>query len=115
MRHSKTTIILFTSPALILVIGLIYIPIIQNFYFSLYRWSAFSIEKIFVGFSYYARLINDPTFYIALRNNLIYAVVSLIFQVGFGLVIAAILEEKFVRRLQPFFRLAVSRNRLSTI
>jgi raffinose/stachyose/melibiose transport system permease protein len=104
MHHRKITIFLYTFPALALVFGFIYLPIIQNFIFSLYRWNAFSAEKVFVGFNYYVRLFNDKTFYIALRNNSLYASISLIFQVGFGLVIASILEEKFVRKLQPFFR-----------
>ena len=104
MRHSKITIFLYTFPALALVFGFIYLPIIQNFIFSLYRWNAFSIEKVFVGFNYYVRLFNDKTFYITLRNNSLYASISLIFQVGFGLVVASVLEEKFVRKLQPFFR-----------
>ena len=104
MRHSKITIFLYTFPAIVLVFGFIYLPIIQNFIFSLYRWNAFSVEKVFVGFNYYVRLFNDKTFYITLRNNSLYASISLIFQVGFGLVIASILEEKFVRKLQPFFR-----------
>ncbi len=104
MRHRKITIFLYTFPALALVFGFIYLPIIQNFIFSLYRWNAFSVEKVFVGFNYYVRLFNDKTFYIALRNNSLFAIISLIFQVGFGLVIASILEEKFVRKLQPFFR-----------
>ena len=104
MRHSKITIFLYTFPALALVFGFIYLPIIQNFIFSLYRWNAFSIEKVFVGFNYYVRLFNDKTFYITLRNNSLYAIISLIFQVGFGLVVASVLEEKFVRKLQPFFR-----------
>jgi raffinose/stachyose/melibiose transport system permease protein len=104
MRHSKITIFLYTFPALVLVFGFIYLPIIQNFIFSLYRWNAFSVEKVFVGFNYYVRLFNDKTFYITLRNNSLYAIISLIFQVGFGLVVASVLEEKFVRKLQPFFR-----------
>jgi raffinose/stachyose/melibiose transport system permease protein len=104
MRHHKMTIFLYTFPALVLVFGFIYLPIIQNFIYSLYRWNAFSVEKVFVGFNYYVRLFNDKTFYVTLRNNSLYAGISLIFQVGFGLVIASILEEKFVRKLQPFFR-----------
>jgi len=104
MQRNKTTIFLWIAPALILVLGFIYLPIIQNFYFSLFRWSAFSIEKIYVGFNYYSRLFNDRTFYVTIRNNSLYAIISLIFQVGFGLVIAAILEEKFVSKMQPFFR-----------
>lgn len=104
MRHNKSTIFTYILPALVLVFGFIYLPVIQNFIFSFYRWNAFSIEKIFVGFNYYIRLFNDKTFYTCLRNNSLYAIISLIFQVGFGLVIASILEEKFVRKIGPFFR-----------
>lgn len=70
----------------------------------MFRWSAFSIEKVYVGFENYKRLFNDPIFFRAVKNNLIYAIVSIVFQVGLGLVLAAILEEKFIRKYQGFFR-----------
>lgn len=104
MHNKKITIFLYTFPALVLIFGFIYFPVTQNVIFSFYRWSAFSANKIFVGFNYYNRLFNDKTFYICLRNNGLYTIISLIFQVGFGLVIASILEEKFVRKTGPFFR-----------
>jgi len=62
------------------------------------------MEGEFVGLDYYFRLFKDPVFYTALKNNSLFAVISILFQVGAGLVIAAILEEKVIRRWQPLFR-----------
>lgn len=91
-------------PALLVVLVFIFLPIILNFYNSTFRWNAFSTEKVFVGLEYYKALFTDPVFYTSLKNNVLYAVISLVFQVGGGLIIAAILEEKIVRKFQPFFR-----------
>lgn len=104
MYRNKKTALLFMLPALIFVILFIYYPMILNFFYSLFRWSSFSEEKIYVGFDYYKRLLSDPIFYIALKNNALYAGISIIFQVGLGMVLAAILEEKVFRRHQTFFR-----------
>lgn len=91
-------------PALAFVILFIYYPIIQNFIYSLFRWSSFSEGKVFVGLDYYKRLFADPIFYIALKNNALYAIISIVFQVGIGMILAAVLEEKIMRRYQTFFR-----------
>ncbi|HHY99965.1 MAG TPA: sugar ABC transporter permease [Sedimentibacter sp.] len=102
--RNKKVAILFMLPALVFVILFIYYPIIQNFIYSLYRWSSFSEVKVFVGFDYYKRLLSDPIFYIALKNNALYAIISIVFQVGVGMILAAVLEEKIMRRYQTFFR-----------
>lgn len=104
MYRNKKAAVLFMLPALAFVILFIYYPIIQNFFYSMYRWSSFSKEKIFVGLDYYKRLFMDPIFYTALKNNILYAIISIVFQVGLGMILAAILEEKIMRRYQTFFR-----------
>lgn len=43
--RNKKVAILFMLPALVFVILFIYYPIIQNFIYSLYRWSSFSEVK----------------------------------------------------------------------
>lgn len=95
---------LWIVPAVILLGTFVYYPIIQNFQLSLYRWNAFSPNAVFVGGDNYAKAWSDPVFWRALTNNIWYAVVSLIFQVGFALVLAAILEEFVHRRLRGFLR-----------
>ena len=104
MYKNKKIVIAFLLPALTLIVLFIYYPIIQNFFFSFFRWSAFSKEKIFVGIDNYKRLFGDSVFRIALKNNVLYAIGSIFFQVGIGLVIASILEEKFIEKFQKFFR-----------
>jgi raffinose/stachyose/melibiose transport system permease protein len=83
---------------------MIFLPIVLNLYNSLFRWNSFEVGRTFVGFEYYSRLFKDPIFYTALKNNSLYAIISLICQVGGGIIIAAILEDKLIRRFQPFFR-----------
>jgi raffinose/stachyose/melibiose transport system permease protein len=106
MKHSQNgrTAVLYILPAILLILSFVFLPIVLNLYYSLFRWSTFQVGKVFVGFDYYFRLFKDPVFYIALKNNSLYAIISLVFQVGGGLMIAAILEDKVIRKFQPFFR-----------
>ena len=94
---------LFLAPALIFLL-FVYIPIIENVFFSLFEWSSFQPEKTFIGLENYIDLFHDPVFFTALRNNVLYAVISLICQVGGGLILAAMLEDRLVRKWSPFFR-----------
>ncbi|AWD89036.1 sugar ABC transporter permease [Bacillus sp. EKM601B] len=94
---------LFLAPALIFLL-FVYIPIIENVFFSLFEWSSFQPEKTFIGLKNYIDLFHDPVFFTALRNNVLYAVISLICQVGGGLILAAMLEDRLVRKWSPFFR-----------
>ncbi|MCR4370160.1 sugar ABC transporter permease [Bacillus amyloliquefaciens] len=94
---------LFLAPALIFLL-FVYIPIIENVFFSLFEWSSFQPEKTFIGLKNYIDLFHDPVFFTALRNNVLYAVISLICQVGGGLILAAVLEDRMVRKWSPFFR-----------
>ena len=54
---------------------------------------------VFVGLKNYVRLFQDSNFWIALRNNLFFAATSLFCQVGFALVLAAVLEQKWLQKL----------------
>jgi raffinose/stachyose/melibiose transport system permease protein len=102
-RNSRTAI-LFILPALLFILFFVFLPIVLNLYNSLFRWNSFDAGRVFVGFEYYGRLFKDPIFFTALKNNSLYAVISLVFQVGLGLIIAAVLEDKLIRKFQPFFR-----------
>ena len=95
---------LFVLPALVLVTVFVYYPVVENFRLSLFDWNAFSTHERFVGLDNYATLADDPIFWHALGNNIAYAIVSVVFQVGFGLILAAILEEWVVPRFRGFLR-----------
>ncbi|WP_019134208.1 carbohydrate ABC transporter permease [Kallipyga massiliensis] len=94
----------FVLPLLLFLIFFIFGPLIQNFINSFYEFSSFSPVKEFVGLKNYKSLLQDRTISVALANNVRYAVISVICQVGIGLILAAVLEQKFLRKVAPFFR-----------
>jgi raffinose/stachyose/melibiose transport system permease protein len=87
-----------------LLLVFVYYPIVENLRLSLYSWSAFSAQPTFVGLDNYRTAAGDPVFWRALRNNTVFAVTSLVFQVGFSLVLAAVLEEFVHQRLRGILR-----------
>ncbi len=70
----------------------------------MFRFSAFSPSREYIGLENYARLVGDAVVGTALRNNVRYAVISVLCQVCFGLVLAAVLEDRSFRRVAPVFR-----------
>lgn len=103
-KGSKRTVFIYLAPAMIVILVFLYLPIILNFINSLYKWGAVSSEVKWVGFRYYKELLHDETIRIAIKNNLVFIVMSVICQIGVSLVIAAVLESKFLRRWQSVFR-----------
>ncbi|UZD73421.1 carbohydrate ABC transporter permease [Bacillus siamensis] len=103
VNQNKIIPYLFLVPALVFLL-FVYIPIFENVFLSLFQWSSFSPEKTFIGLKNYAELFHDPVFYQALSNNVLYAVISIVCQVFVGLILAAVLEDKLVRKWSPFFR-----------
>ena len=61
-----------------------------------------SSKHEFVGIANYLKMFEDKVFYVALKNNLIFTVMSVICQIGISLVIASVLEAKFMRKAQNF-------------
>lgn len=94
----------FVLPGLILLLTFVYYPIIQNIIYSVLDWDLFSGTKEFIGLNNYVRLFQDSSFWTALKNNIWYIAISLIFQVGFSLVLAAILENMKHKKLSTVFR-----------
>lgn len=102
-KGSKKTAFIYLAPAMVVILIFLYLPIILNFMNSLYKWGAISKEVTWVGFEYYKELLHDRVIHTALKNNVIFAVTSVICQIGVSLVIAALLESKFMRRWQSVF------------
>jgi len=92
-------------PAVFFVLMFVYFPIGMNFYNSLFKMNSYSDVKTFVGLKHYVNIFQDPIFYTAIKNNVLYAVFSLIFQVGFGMILAILLEGRYVgKKIGSFFR-----------
>lgn len=77
-------------------------PIVYTFYLSLHKWDGFT-QSVYVGWANYARLLNDHMFLLTIKNTLIIWFFSIVPQLTIALVLALILNEKFVKG-KHFFR-----------
>jgi raffinose/stachyose/melibiose transport system permease protein len=85
------------APALGLCAVFIIIPAILAIIGSFFEFGITSPSWRFTGLGNYARAASDPVFWTALRNNLIIVVGSIVLQVGFGTILAAILDRGLPR------------------
>ncbi|MEK3978349.1 sugar ABC transporter permease [Psychrobacillus sp. FSL K6-2836] len=104
LKRIKLVPMLFLLPTLLFLGVFVYIPIVQNFFNSFFDFSVFSQTKEFIGFRYFKELFEDKILMTSFANNIKYAVISVIFQVFFALILATILEDKLFRRIAPTLR-----------
>jgi multiple sugar transport system permease protein len=83
---------LAVSPALLLLIGLLFVPVAAVVLFSLTDWQLGSHTFNFVGVANFRTLFTDPTFWKASSNTLIYAAIVVPGTVLLGLVVALLIE-----------------------
>lgn len=95
---------LFVVPALVVLAVFVYVPLLSNIFNSLHSFGLSSTTKEWMGLANYKQLFTDKTILICLKNNILYAIISIIFQVGGGLVLAAVLEDVAFRKSAPIFR-----------
>ena len=78
-------------------------PILYSLYLSFTEFTGGTYE--FVGLRNYIELFNDPVFYNALFNTFFYLIIQVPVMIGLALLLAVLIEQKFVRG-RGFFRMA---------
>jgi raffinose/stachyose/melibiose transport system permease protein len=89
--RSKTSVLVFLVPPLLLYGVAVLFPILQSLFLSFFKWDGIT-DMRFVGFDNYARLfVGDDVFWTAFFNSLGYLVICLVLQLGGALVVASLL------------------------
>ncbi len=89
----------------ILILGIfVYYPLFKNIVYSFQSFTLSDITKEWVGLANYRQLFHDKIIFVSLKNNFLYAVISILIQVGFGLILAAVLEDVAFRKVAPALR-----------
>lgn len=83
---------LLLAPGLILFFVVIILSSIETFWISFHSWDGFG-AKVWVGVDNYKELLDDPQFYVSLRNNIIW-IVMFLSSLPVGLAIALLLNQK---------------------
>ena len=83
----------FIAPYIIVFLVFTLYPILYTFKLSFMSWDGFG-EQQFVGLTNYIRLIHDPMFIKSIGNTIFMALLSMIPQMVFGLILAFLLNQK---------------------
>jgi multiple sugar transport system permease protein len=84
------------TPAVIVTLVIVFLPMIQAVITSFYDFILFKPNaSSFVWFGNYIKLFNDPVFWTALWNTVIWIALTVPLQMGLGLVTALLLNREF--------------------
>lgn len=90
---------LMLAPALLVYLVFALYPAIDVFRLSFVKWNGLDPEKIFVGFDNYRHILtNDPVFWGAFRNTIVWTVLSVIFPPLAGFLLALSLNQRIWAR-----------------
>lgn len=90
----QLTPVLFVAPTLLILAGVILVPEIWALVLSLFR-KTFGQPATFRGLANYAKILNDPAFWNALKNNLLFVGLAVSIESVVGLGIALLLHRGF--------------------
>ncbi len=94
---------LFLLPGLILYLVWTVYPLAYQLYISFFNWKIMPGQvSQFIGLANYQRAFDDPIFWLALKNTVVYAVVTVVGQMVIGLAIAVMVHRVTVAK--RFFR-----------
>ncbi|MFE2940919.1 carbohydrate ABC transporter permease [Streptomyces sp. NPDC059255] len=92
----------FALPAVVLFVAFFLVPNLLNFYYPFTDWSSYHPDIAFTGLDNFATIAEDGSLVRAIRTTLVYAALAALFQNGFGLGLALLLEQD--SRFNRFFR-----------
>jgi raffinose/stachyose/melibiose transport system permease protein len=89
----RLELVLLLTPALLLFVGFVLLPIVVAVYYSFFKWTGFSPRHPY-GFGNYTRALGDSVFRSAIVHNLIIAVLSVVIQLPLSIGLALLLNRK---------------------
>jgi multiple sugar transport system permease protein len=97
LKTRWTIILQFLGPATLLLLMVVLFPLIYSIYLSFQNWNLFkaSVPPRFVGFSNYLGLIQNPIFLVALKNTIIFTVITVVTQFALGFITALFLNREW--------------------
>lgn len=108
-KQSTTAAYFFLAPAISAIFVFFFIPVITAFIISFTDFDIYTLGDYnslrFVGLKNYIELINDPLFFIALKNTFYFVILAGPFSIAVSLGAALLLNSKLVK-FKAIFRLS---------
>jgi len=90
----------FLGPALIIIVGLIFFPLLKAMIMSLQEYNLKRPATLgkFAGFDNYISIFKNPVFWQTLSRTIVFMLISLLFEFTIGITLALVLNINFVGR-----------------
>jgi raffinose/stachyose/melibiose transport system permease protein len=92
--RKRVEITLFCTPALLLYIGFVIVPMGMAIFYSPFKWNGLEQLDNFVGLDNYRRALSDPVFQGAIWHNGLFIILSLAIQLPIGLGLALLVNRR---------------------
>jgi len=94
LRRKWLEITVFATPALLVYIVFVLLPIGFAVYYSLFKWNGIEPLTNFIGINNYKRAFGDPVFLKALQHNIFFVISSIVIQLPIALGVALLLNRR---------------------
>jgi len=101
-KKDKVLIYLFFVPAILFYVVFTLKPLLEGIFLSFYKWNGINPLKEFVGLENYQKALTDSRIHMTLIHNLIWIILSYIFQILPALFFAVLISK--ITRGRAFFR-----------
>lgn len=99
------TVAPYLACGLLLTCLFVLYPLVKGIHISFYEYKVIKPEQsVFLGLDNYIKMLSDPAVYVALRNTVLFALVTVPAQWALGIVLAMLINLQFIR-FKVFFRL----------
>jgi raffinose/stachyose/melibiose transport system permease protein len=92
--RKRLEITLFLTPAVLLYLGFVVVPMVMALFYSGFKWNGLEPLDNFIGLDNYRRALSDPVFRGAIWHNLLFILLSLAIQLPIGLGLALLVKRK---------------------
>ncbi len=105
MKYSneKITYLILISPWIVIFTIFWLYPVIYAIYLSFCHYESLTAKAAFIGLENFRAILKDPVFFIALKNTIIFTIVTVPITTSVALFLANLINQKFIR-FQKFFR-----------
>ena len=105
MRKAERLTYLFVIPAVVVFALLTVYPLIYAIVTGFYKIDFIKAKTMFYGFQNYAEILTDDTFWVAVKNTLLFVVLAVVFETLLGTVFALFFNSGF--RFMKLYRTIV--------
>lgn len=115
IKRNQLTPWLFMLPALLVLVGMAFYPMLLAIKLSFYRWELATIGKeVFIGFQNYAQMLTDSDLLQSLYFTIFYTVVGVSIEMVLGTLLAVLLNQS-IKGMRYFSTILLSATALAPV